>query len=603
VADGTGSEARFYKVASMASAKDGTQYVADLAGLRKVSSSGNVTTLITADAQGNAVDLASAQYMAVDPAGAPYVGRSDAIWRINAAGTATKLAVNPEIDLILDAAPTTAYLGPIAFDQAGNLFVVDLRPAVLIGDTAYASVRKVAPDGTVTAYAPKTKGTPLAAATDAAGNLYVSLYVDNFPVGSAGYLIMRVGADGSWNTVAGHTGSAGAADGLGTAAGFTAIAGMAAAPDGSLLISDTSGIRRVAPDGAVTTLAGSQPVDSAGPVSVDANNVVRAFNGPVLRVVSGSGPTVLAGAAFPARIYSSADGAGSTAGFIDPQGITADTAGNLYVAESQAHVIRKISPTGVVTTLAGATGIPGSADGTGAAARFNTPVGIIADKVGNLFVTDRGNATVRKITPDGKVTTFAGTAGQQGYVNATGTAARLFAPRGIAIDSHDNLYVTDEIPGVRKITPAGVMSTVVEGKLAPAADEIGLLHVGGIAVDAGDNLYLLDTPRRMVRISASGILTTFIETAAGQAALCPQNPCGAGMATDAAGNIYFTAGNFVRRATPAGAVSTVAGANNSDAIRPGKLPGSLLLPVGLTRMAPFSLAVTSGSSVLRLDLP
>ena len=120
-----------------------------------------------------------------------------------------------------------------------------------------------------------------------------------------------------------------------------------------------------------------------------------------------------------------------------------DSAGNVYVADSNNVTIRKITPGGVVSTLAGLAGQYGSADGTGSAARFNNPNGVAVDSAGNVYVADTCNYTIRKITPGGVVSTLAGLAGNRGSADGTGSAARFFSPQGVAVDSAGNVYVAD----------------------------------------------------------------------------------------------------------------------------------------------------------------
>ena len=159
-----------------------------------------------------------------------------------------------------------------------------------------------------------------------------------------------------------------------------------------------------------------------------------------------------------------ADAIGTNASFNSPEGLALDTAGNLYVADSGNAIIRKVTPTAFVTTLAGSALSYGAQDGVGTNARFVTPVGVVVDASGNLFVTDQFNYSVRKLTftlTGVEVTTFAGTSGSVGSTNGTGADARFNEPYGIAVDSAGNLYVADYGNSlVRKITTTGVVSTL-----------------------------------------------------------------------------------------------------------------------------------------------
>ena len=150
--------------------------------------------------------------------------------------------------------------------------------------------------------------------------------------------------------------------------------------------------------------------------------------------------TTLAGSA-PAS--GSADGTGSAARFNKPGGVAVDSSGNVYVADRNNHTIRKVTPGGLVTTLAGSAGVGGSADGIGSAAEFYYPSGVAVDSSGNVYVADANNYTIRKVTPSGVVTTLAGSAGLNGSANGTGSAARFSYPNGVAVDSSGNVYVAD----------------------------------------------------------------------------------------------------------------------------------------------------------------
>ncbi len=147
--------------------------------------------------------------------------------------------------------------------------------------------------------------------------------------------------------------------------------------------------------------------------------------------------------------YGSSDGTGTAARFHNPQGVGIDSAGNLYVSDTTNNLIRKVAPGAVVTTLAGS-GSAGSANGTGSAASFNSPIGITADSSGNVYVADYTNSLIRKISPTGVVTTLAGS-GSQGYADGTGTSASFMLPTGLAIDGANTIYVADHSHMIRKI--------------------------------------------------------------------------------------------------------------------------------------------------------
>src|SRR5207248_1565673 len=147
--------------------------------------------------------------------------------------------------------------------------------------------------------------------------------------------------------------------------------------------------------------------------------------------------------------------------FRSPKGIATDGADNVYVADTGNSTIRKITPAGVVITLAGKANGRGSDDGSGAAARFDEPRGIATDRAGNVYVADTANNTIRKVTPAGAVSTLAGKAAVTGSADDTGAAAGFNRPQGIAADGQGNVYVADTWNGgIRKITPAGVVITL-----------------------------------------------------------------------------------------------------------------------------------------------
>jgi sugar lactone lactonase YvrE len=293
----------------------------------------------------------------------------------------------------------------VAVDQAGNLYV---------GDVSGGTLYKITPGGSVTVLG--TGGPaisdPIGLAVDSQGTVFVADAdedaVYKFPAGRPAIAL-------------------GKPAGSSAAPNFHTPTDVAVDAAGSVFVTDNgnNSILRIAPDGTVSTFAGR------------------------------------GGAA------GTADGKGGDARFNTPRGIAADPKGNLYVADEGNSNIRKISPDGVVSTLAGANGPSGSTDGTGPAARFGAPRALTADAAGNVYVADTDNHAIRKITPGGVVTTLAGKAGESGMADGPGAAARFSEPRGIAVDADGNVFVADSGNGaIRLITPAGAVTTVA-GAIQP----------------------------------------------------------------------------------------------------------------------------------------
>jgi hypothetical protein len=294
----------------------------------------------------------------------------------------------------------------------------------------------------------------------------------------------------------------------------------------------------------VTTLAGQVLMigaqDGSGPaaqfsypsgVAVDSarNLYIADFNNDTIRKVTPTG--VVSTPYGSAGVIGSTDATGTHATFNTPNAVAIDAAGNLYVADSGNSTIRKITPAGVVSTLAGRAGFTGTRDDpNGLLARFNQPQGIAVDHAGNVYVADTFNYTIRKITPSGSVSTLAGTAGMNGFADGLGTAAMFAGPFSLAADSQGNVYVADLYNyAVRKIAPDGTVTTPYGQPGMPGrTDGLGTMALFnapmGIAVDAADNVYVCDSQipptidsqssgnNTLRRITSAGVVSTIAGT-------------------------------------------------------------------------------------------
>ena len=277
-----------------------------------------------------------------------------------------------------------------------------------------------------------------------------------------------------------------------------------------------------------------------------------------------------------------ADGTGTAALFSGPTALVVDSSGNIYVADRENNRIRKITSAGVVTTFAGS-GTSGTANGTGIAATFADPGTITIDSSGNLYVIDAFAATqIRKITPAGVVTSFAGQVGVTGSTDGTGTSALFGGIQGIAIDSSDNLYVTDTSNfKIRKITSAGVVTTFAGSGSSGSVDGTGIAasftNITALTVDSSGNLYVIDggntsdaANTKIRKITSAGVVTTFAGSSSsayvdGTGTAASFQNIG-GITVDSSGNLYVTesgGGNTIRKITSAGIVTTFAGLKDS----------------------------------------
>lgn len=594
-ADGTGAAASFsfYSPTGAGVAVDGAGnvYVTDSGNntIRKITPAGVVSTPFAAahpcsggiacrgtsvDGTGAAASFGVPSGIAVDGAGNLFVADAgtNTIRKITAAGVVSTLAGTA------GSAGSADGTGPAARFNAPQGMAVDGAGNVYVADTGNSSIRKITPGGAVTTLATDAVyfNAPRGVAVDGAGNVYVADSGDS--------AICKIAPDGTVTTLAGTLGTEGSADGPAASAGFAAPQGVAVDAAGNLYVGDTANdtIRKITPNGMVITVAGAL-----------------------------------------GNVQGSADGAGTAARFFDPQGVATDGAGNVYVADTYNDTIRKITQAGTVTTLAGAAGETGSADGTGAAARFYEPRGVAVDGAGNVLVADWVNATIRKITPVGVVSTFAGKAGTPGSADGLLASARFSGPMGLAVDGAGNVYVADNGNStIRKITPEGTVSTLagaagVNGSADGSGAAARFTSPEGVAVDATGNVFVADTMNQTIRkITPEGVVTTL----AGMAG-SPGTTDGVGaaatfnwpqaLAVDGAGNVYVadTRNNAVRKITPSGEVSTVVGVLRSAGIQPGPMPtpivatsGNLPGPLPASIMFPTGLAIDASKGKLYIAL-
>ena len=556
-ADGTGSAAQFWSPNGVAVDGAGNVYVADLANatIRKITPSGVVSTLAglagsrgSADGTGCAARFSHPAGVAVDGAGNVYVAdrSNDIIRKITPSGVVSTLAGLAGSAGSVDGTGSEARFSDptgVTVDGAGNVYVADFNNH---------TIRKITPSGVVSTLAGlavsfgSADGTgndarffyPSGVAVDGASNVYVGDRTNG--------TIRKITPSGVVSTLAGLARSSGSVDGTGSEARFSDPTGVTVDGAGNVYVADTrnSTIRKITAAGVVTTLAG----------------LARGFE----------------------SVGGSVDGTGSEARFSGPTGVTVDGAGNVYVADTFNDTIRKITPSGVVTTVAGLAVSFGIADGTGSAARFSGPTGVTVDGAGNVYVADGRNATIRKITPPGVVTTLAGLPGARGIADGIGSSARFFSPTGVAADGAGNVYVVDSST-IRKITPSGTVSTLAGlagsfGSDDGTGSDARFHSPYGVAVDGAGNVYVtdggvpnLDGGNHTIRkITAAGVVSTLAGSpgsrgSADGAGSAARFSYPTGVAVDGAGNVYVADGGnaTIRKITPSGVVSTLAGVAGS----------------------------------------
>lgn len=499
----TGSSARFYRPQGLDVDGLGSLYVADTYNhtIRKVVlATGQVITLAgtagqcgSADGTGSAARFCNPDEVRADGLGNLYV--ADASYStlrkvVLSTGQVTTIAGSPGLWGSADGVGSGARFDSpegVVWDGQGNLYVAD---------TLNSTVRRmVLSTGVVTTIAGSASATGSA---DGVGTAARFKYPEGLSLDGQGSLYLAdtlnatvrkiVLSTGQVTTIAGVAGMPGSSDGIGTSATFRGVRGVTWDGRGGLILADSGNhlLRRMdLVTGAVSTIAGT---------------------------------TWQVGAT---------DGAGTAARFYSPSGVAIDSTGNVYVGDSENRTVRRIDlATGQVTTLAGLAGQPGTTDGTGSAARFGYPTAIAADGAGDLYVADTTNHTIRKVVVStGQVTTVAGLAGQSGTSNGVGTAARFSAPYGVAADGQGNLLIADTFNhAIRKLVPSTASVSTVAGLpgVSGSLDDVGTLarlnEPRGISCDDGGNAFVTDTGNHTVRkiVLSTGQVTT-LAGLAGQA--------------------------------------------------------------------------------------
>jgi len=585
-ADGNLSEARFNSPNGIAFDAAGNAFVTDAnnATIRRITPAGEVSTFAGTPGNFGTIDgpVVGSRFtglagVVVAPNGDVYVLQSSLVRRIS--GGVVSTFAGSTTTGATDGTGTAARFSNLsrgAFDPAGNLYVAD-----------QSAIRRITPAGVVTTFAGTLGVTGYADGAPGTGRVNVPrglvvladgsvLFVD-----SGNAALRRADASGVITTLAGALPPSAqftAADGVGTAARFSNLQDLVRAPNGDLYVVDSANtIRRVDATFAVTTLAG------------------QAFN-------SGT-----------------SDGTGAAARFSNPRAAAWDPVNARLVVVDGMNTLRTVTTAGAVATLAGVP--PAAADGTGTAARFNAPDNLVVDANGDFLVSDTNNRTLRRVTPAGVTTTIAGSAtAGAAFVDGPAATARFFGPRGLARHpATGELYVFDS-GRIRKVAADGTVSTYVgptdAGFLTGSTDGVGTAarfsNSGYLAFAANGDLYVADTNNNTIRkVTADGTVTTVAGVAGQSGAVDGSVAAGAatsavrlnfprGLTVDSSGTVYFVQSSSVRKIDPAGNVTTLAGVFNSGAQLDGQPPFARLGFLQSITLAPDGLLYVGSNGLQRV---
>ncbi len=503
--DGPSSQARFGLVQGVAADAAGNVYVNDTFScgpIRKITLDGWVSTFLPERfrIEQNGVyywrDMCWAKGMAVDGAGNLYV-LNDVLFKLTPDGAITVVAGTLGANGYGSLFSGSWAQDGLATDSVGNVYVQE-----------YGVIYVVTPAGALSIFASSIGGMPVGLAVDGGGNAYT--------VDGRSDTVNRIAPDGVVTTVAG-SGTIGTADGTGTAAEFNSPMAVATDASGDLVVADTGNriLRKVTRDGVVTTIAGVPGVSGYRDGTVASPPLMSPWG----VAVNGSGNALVTDS--NAILMITPDGTRTVVAEIaGAAGAAVDDSGNFFVADASNHAIRRIAPDGTVTTIAGTLGVSGSADGS--SALFNSPMGVAVDRAGNVYVADTGNHTIRRISRSGNVNTVAGMPGVCGSADGTGSAAQFCVPYAIAVDAQLNLYVADTgNETIRTISPAGKVTTIagtagVPGSADGAGASAQFSWPTGIAVDGSHNVYVSDQGNSTIRMITPGYVVSTVAGVAGQ---------------------------------------------------------------------------------------
>ena len=607
--DGARTIARFGNLSGLAVDAAGDVYVVDGGNftIRKISATGVVSTIAGSSGQSGTIDgtgtaarfSSSVSRIAVDKNGNLYVTDNQTVRKITPGGIVTTLAGIPGLRGSSNGTSSNARFR----DPEG--LAVDASGTIYVADTGNSTIRRITPAGDTSLYAgfPGSTGVangpalfgatfyhPMSVSLDSSGNVFVG---DTF-----NHRIRQITTLGTVSTLAGDSTQ------------FNDIWDSTIDASGNIYAADGNNrrVRKISKSGFINTFATGI---FAWRVAATPSGTVYATESSsiVYKITSAGAVSVYAGSV---SYKGSTNGTGTAARFSAPEGVAIDANGNVFVADTANHTIRKVTAMGVATTIAGVAGSLGSTDGAAATARFRSPTGLAINGSGLIFVADRANHAIRMINAAGTVSTFAGTAGSSGTTNASGASARFTNPSALALAADDSLFIADEGNHlIRRITSDGTASTFAGTvSTSGSADGIGTAATfrspRGIVVNKVTGVvFVADTGNHTIRqIASDGSVTTLAGSAGstgstdgtGSAARFNRPTA---LTLDADGNLYVTDSNnhTIRKVTLAGEVTTIGGSPGVASHQDGTGSAAIFaLPSGIAASPAGNLYVADTSN-------